>query len=137
GATGIVQCLDLDSGNQIWRQDLLQLAGWSQRRSEEEITWGRAGSPLLIGDLCVVPFGGPDSDDPWDGAVDEPGQRQGRSLIALDKSDGTVRWTAGDDQISFASPMLMKLAGTEQIVIVNERSVTGHAIDDGRELWRT
>ncbi len=137
GATGIVQCLDLASGKPIWRQDLLQLAGWSQRRSEEEITWGRAGSPLLVGDLCVVPFGGPDSDDHWDGSTDEPGQRQGRSLIALDKSDGSVRWTAGDDQISFASPMLMNLAGTEQIVIVNERSVTGHAIEDGRELWRT
>src|SRR5690606_11610954 len=117
--------------------ELLQLAGWSQRRSEDEITWGRAGSPLLVNELCVVPFGGPDRDDHWEAAAGESEQRRSRGLIALDKSDGSVRWTAGDDQISFASPMLMNLAGTEQIVIVNERSVTGHAIEDGRQLWRS
>lgn len=131
GATGIVLCLDLASGTEIWRQELLPLAGWSQRRSEGEVMWGRAGSPLLVDGLCVVPYGGPDDDD-----AAGPGERR-RGLIAFDQADGTVRWTAGDDQISFASPMLMKLAGTEQIVIVNERSVTGHAIEDGRQLWRS
>jgi outer membrane protein assembly factor BamB len=137
GATGIVLCLDLASGAEVWRQELLQLAGWSQRRSEDEITWGRAGSPLLVGELCVVPFGGPDDDETGKDSAGGAEQRRGRGLIAFDQADGTIRWTAGDDQISFASPMLMNLAGTEQIVIVNERSVTGHAIEDGRQLWRS
>ena len=136
GATGIVQCLDLASGDVIWRQELLPLAGWSQRRSEEEIMWGRAGSPLLVGELCVVPFGGPDDDDAWPESAGQSDQRRNRGLIAFDKADGTIRWTGGAEQISFASPMLMNLAGTEQIVIVNESSVTGHAVEDGRQLWR-
>jgi outer membrane protein assembly factor BamB len=137
GATGIVQCLDLVSGETIWRQDLLELAGWSQDESEAAINWGRAGSPLLVDQLCVVPFGAPDDYSKW---TLEDGMRaswQGRSLIALDVTDGSVRWTGGNDQISFASPMLMTLAGIDQIVIVNESSVSGHAIGDGRQLWST
>ncbi len=136
GATGMVLCLDLSNGQEIWRQDLLALAGWSQAQSEHEINWGRAGSPLLVDDLCVVPFGGPDGDTSWPASAGQLEEQRNRGLIAFDQSSGAIRWTAGDDQISFASPMLMNLAGTEQIVIVNERSVTGHAIDDGRQLWR-
>src|SRR5690606_23197442 len=100
GATGIVLCLDLASGAEIWRQELLQLAGWSQRRSEDEITWGRAGSPLLVNELCVVPFGGPDDDETGKDSAGGAEQRRGRGLIAFDQADGTIRWTAGDDQIS-------------------------------------
>ncbi len=136
GATGIVQCLDLASGGVIWRQELLELAGWSQVDSEKAINWGRAGSPLLIDQLCVLPYGGPDRREQ---AVEPQGDArpasQGRTLIALDRDDGSVHWTAGTDQISYASPMRMTLAGTDQIVSVNERSVSGHAIDDGRQLW--
>src|SRR5690606_20196163 len=35
GATGMVQCLDLASGEVLWRRDLLELAGWTQAESEE------------------------------------------------------------------------------------------------------
>lgn len=136
GATGIVQCLDLASGEVIWRQELLELAGWSQTQSEKEIAWGRAGSPLLVDQLCILPFGGPNKNGESNAVpADGTPVLKGRTLIALDRADGSVRWTAGADQISFASPMLMNLAGTDQIVSVNEKSVTGHAVDDGRQLW--
>ncbi|MCG8650705.1 MAG: PQQ-binding-like beta-propeller repeat protein, partial [Pirellulales bacterium] len=131
GATGKVWCLDLESGNVIWTVDLLKTAGWTQQESEELVTWGRAGSPLIVdpgGDgqrrLCVLPYGGPAAN-----------AQTGRSLIALDAEDGSVVWTAGEDQISFASPAQMTLAGVAQIVSVNERTVTGHRLDDGKVLW--
>ncbi|WP_146390260.1 outer membrane protein assembly factor BamB family protein [Allorhodopirellula solitaria] len=124
GATGMLWCLDLASGDVIWQVDLLELADWDQAESESAITWGRSGSPLLVDGLCVVPFGA-DSD------------RDGRSLVALSAEDGEVRWTAGDDQISYASPQLLTLAGQRQIVIVNEKTISGHAIDSGAQLWQT
>ncbi|MGV3486269.1 MAG: PQQ-binding-like beta-propeller repeat protein [Planctomycetaceae bacterium] len=129
GATGIVQCLRLDSGELVWKQDLLSLGGWSQSESEAAVTWGRATSPLLADRWCIVPFGRP---------LDREASSEtlgGRSLIAFDAASGEVAWTAGDDQISYASPVQMTLGSQPQIVSVNEATVTGHRIVDGKVLW--
>ena len=125
GATGTVWCVDMESGEVVWSVDLLALAGWDQVGSEEMISWGRAASPLVIdGTICVVPFGGPSANS-----------ETGRSLVALNAVSGEVLWTAGEDQISYASPALLNLGGKRQIVSVNERTITGHEIDDGSVLW--
>ncbi len=129
GATGIVQCLKLATGEQVWKQNLLELAGWSQNESEASITWGRAASPLVVNSFCVIPFG-----RPLETAASSD-LLAGRSLIALDAASGEVKWTTGEDQISYASPVLMTLAGLPQIVSVNETTVTGHFIEDGALLW--
>lgn len=125
GATGILRCNDLQTGEVIWSVDLIAKAGWDQATSEAAVTWGRAGSPLIVDDLCVVPFGGPDSI-----------AKGGRSLIALNVGDGSMAWTNGASQISYASPVLMMLDGQQQIVSVNEADVTGHAVGDGSVLWK-
>ncbi len=131
GATARVWCLDLETGEPIWTVDLVDLAGWTKELSEAAIAWGRAGSPLLVdggptGDqsLCVLPYGGPANN-----------AATGRTLIALDAESGEVVWTAGKSQISFASPMVMTLADTRQIVSVNEGTISAHALSDGKELW--
>ena len=144
GGTGQVRCFTLAGGEPVWEHDLLELAGWDQSESESAIPWGRAGSPLIVDGLCVLPFGGPfpfASPDPpqSSGLSEESGLSEkpagGRSLIAFDAETGEVVWTAGDDQISYASAMLMTLAGQRQLVIVNEGTVTGHRIDTGETLW--
>ncbi|QDT05286.1 outer membrane biogenesis protein BamB [Rubripirellula lacrimiformis] len=132
--TGWVWCTDLESGKVIWTVDLLEIAGWDQLQSEALITWGRAGSPLIVDGMCVLPLGGP-AVDSAPAAGSEPSVSAKRSLIALDAETGDIIWRAGDGQISYASPTLMTLAGQRQIVSVNEATVTGHAIDDGRVLW--
>ncbi len=124
GATGMLWCIDLNSGEVLWKVDLLDLAGWNQTESEAAITWGRSASPLLVDGLCVVPLGG-----------DELAPE--RSLVALDAFSGEVRWKVGPDQISYASPQFLTLAGQPQIVIVNESTISGHAIDSGAQLWQT
>ncbi len=131
GATGKLWCIDIKSGEEVWSDDLLKLAGWNQAQSETAIAWGRAASPLLVDGLCVVPFGGPS--DPAIPSSDLA--KAGRGLIAFDAASGEIRWSAGDDQISYASPMLLTLAGQRQIVIVNESTVSGHRIEDGKSLW--
>lgn len=123
-AEGLVWCLDLATGETHWSVDLLELAGWTQEESEAAISWGRAGSPLIVDGLCVLPYGGPDVN-----------AATGRSLIALKAETGEVHWTAGKDQISYASPGLFTLAGQRQLVSVNETTVTGHRVEDGSVLW--
>ncbi len=57
------------------------------------------------------------------------------SLIAYDKKTGEMRWKGGDQQASYASPALGTLCGMRQIVIVNEKTVSGHRPDDGSVIW--
>lgn len=124
GATGVVCCLDGRDGSLLWRVDLLEVAGIDQATSEASVVWGRAGSPLLVDDLVVVPLGG---DAQSSGGV--------RSLIALDAATGATRWIGGEHQISYASPVLATIAGVRQILTVDEGFVAGHAPEDGRVLW--
>lgn len=126
-ATGIVVCLDGDQGRLLWRIDLLQRGGLDQATSESAVTWGRAGSPLIVDDQVVVPFGGhADADDPASPIA---------SLIALDAATGEELWVAGQEQITYASPILTTLSGTRQIVAVNEGSMSGFQPEDGQALW--
>lgn len=120
-ATGQLVCLELASGDKVWEIDLFKISGWDQKAAEQAVAWGRSGSPLVIKDMLVVPLGGPTDKD--------------RSLIAVATRDGKTLWRAGADQISYSSPTLATLLGVEHIIIVNESSVTGHAIDDGQVLW--
>jgi outer membrane protein assembly factor BamB len=123
-STGLVAALGLADGQKVWLVDLLELLKISQAEAEAGVTWGRSGSPLVVGDRIVVPLGG------------GPSAEHAQSLIALDRATGAEQWRSGDDQISYASPTLMSLGGQEQIVSVNEASVSGHRIDSGELLWR-
>nr|WP_236624144.1 PQQ-binding-like beta-propeller repeat protein [Rhodopirellula baltica] len=124
GATGTVWCLQLTDGEALWKRDLIEITGWTIEESEQAISWGRSGSPLIVDNLCVLPLGGPAS------ASDE-----GRSLIALDAATGETVWRSGDQQISYASAMIMTLGGKRQIVSVNEADITGNDIESGKILW--
>ena len=124
-ALGIVSCVELETGKLIWQQDLLKLAGIDQETSEKAILWGRSGSPLVFDNSVVVPFGG---------KADAPSLK---SLIAFELATGKEIWSGGDQQISYASPVLLTLCGVQQIVGVNEGSVTGHDPKNGNVLWST
>lgn len=124
-ATGFVWCVDLATGQEHWTVDLLEIAGWTQLDSEVVAPWGRAASPLVVDGLCIIPLGAPESHS----------EASNRSLIAFDADDGNEKWRAGTGQISYASPMLMTLAETRQVVSVNEKTVTGHHVGTGSQLW--
>lgn len=123
-ATGWVVCAELATGKIHWDIDLVAAAGWDLDASHALIPWGRSGSPLVWQDQVVVPFGGPASL-----------AESGRSLIALDLATGETRWTSGPDQISYASPVLRSFDGVDQVVSVNEATVSGHQVGTGDLLW--
>lgn len=121
GATGKLRCLDGSNGQTLWVKDLYREMGISPDEEARTINWGRAGSPLIVDDMVIVPAGGP------------PGKTV--SLVAYHRLTGEEIWRGGERQISYASPALATLAGVRQIVIVNEDFLSGHAVDTGAELW--
>lgn len=119
GGTGILRCLHLSNGELAWKHELRQEFGISDQQELQQVMWGRANSPLIYGELCIVPAGG----------------KPPVSLVAFDKQTGEQKWTGGGNQISYASPAVLTLCGKEQIVSVNESNITAHDPETGNELW--
>jgi len=121
GGTGIVNCLDARTGRVLWRHDTVAETG------ADVVTWGKSGSPLVVDDLVIVSVG----------AANDPAAREGfdASLVAYDLETGELRWSAGNRQASYASPVLATFGGERQIIVLNESWVTAHRVNDGRVLW--
>ena len=113
GATGLLNCLERQTGRFIWGRNIAEEAG---TRPPE---WGYSGSPLVIHNTVVVSAGG----------------RSGRSLLAYHAETGEPAWSAGNDRAGYSSPFATELAGQPQILIFNATQITAHATDDGRVLW--
>lgn len=113
GASGILNCLDLEDGRRIWVRNVL--ADHAVGRPD----WGMASSPLVTGDVVIVQLG-----------------KRGTSLVAYDRITGNLAWAAGDDRGTYTSPTLAKVAGREQVLIVNHNTVVGHDPQTGEVLWR-
>jgi outer membrane protein assembly factor BamB len=122
GAAGILRCLDGANGKTIWQRDFFAEIGMTQSEAERAVAWGRANSPLVVDDKLIVAVGG-------------PSEGQSVNVAALDLETGETIWEGSDQQISYASPITGDLLGTEQIVVTNERSVSGHDLQSGEELW--
>jgi outer membrane protein assembly factor BamB len=122
GATGRLCCLDGATGRCLWEKDLLEEFGVTPEEELAAVAWGRAASPLVVGQRVIVPAGG---------------MREGHpvSLAAFDARDGHLVWQGGQRQISYSSPALATLAGIEQVLIVNEDTASGHDPRTGRVLW--
>ncbi len=113
GATGILNCLALDSGKLLW-----------QRRMAEEAPgclpeWGYAGSPLVHEGKVII----------------SSGQGDGKSLRAYQIADGAPVWQGGSHAAGYASPMLCTLAGVPQVIAFNLRFITAHNPSNGQVLW--
>jgi outer membrane protein assembly factor BamB len=107
GATGVLRCLNGADGKLIWKDDLLVRYGLTQLEAEKIVMWGRAGSPLIVDNMVVVPAGGP--------------LGKAKSLIAYDAESGKVIWEGGDRQISYSSP-----------IVANNRDVREFRLQDAR-----
>lgn len=114
GATGILDCLRLTTGELLWSKDIVAENG------AELPEWGKACSPLIVDDLVVVSAGG----------------RNNNSLVAYRQDSGERVWSGGSDFSAYSSPSLGNLAGVRQILIVNEDTITGHDAANGDVLWQ-
>jgi outer membrane protein assembly factor BamB len=113
GGTGLLNVLDLRTGDAIWSRNILEDNG------AQAPSYGVSSSPLVLDDAVVVQAGGPD----------------GRSLVAYDRERGERLWSGGVDPASYSSPVLARLVDREMILMLTAARVVGHDASDGRLLW--
>ncbi len=113
GAAGDFYCLDAGNGDILWNRNILSDA------KAANLTWGMAAAALIVDDFVVV----------------LPGGRSGKSVVAYDRRDGNIRWTAQDDKQGYTSPQVATLAGRRQLVIVSGARIFGANIANGSLLW--
>lgn len=127
GATGLVNCLDARTGDEVWSRDTLAESGAVLP------VWGKSGSPLVVGNLVVVSVGVSTVEKP--AAAGHKLKKRKTSLCAYDLKSGRQRWCAGTRQASYASPVAATFNGEQQIICLNEGYVTAHRVKNGEVLW--
>lgn len=124
GATGIVNCLDARTGAAVWTHNL------PEEYDIAPLYWANSGSPLVVPTANIVVInGGSNSDESLD-------EQERHSILAFDRDNGDLVWQAGPPTTSYASPVYAEIAGTPQVVQVNEATVGGYSVNDGAELWQ-
>ncbi len=113
GALGELRCLDARTGALVWRRNILA------DNDAPNLSWGVAGSPLIVDDKVIV----------------LPGGSRGRSVVAYRRTTGEPVWKSLDDRQAYTSPMLVTLAGARQILLVSATRAVGLTVDQGRLLW--
>lgn len=113
GPRGNLLAVDLTSGAVRWQRRLTDDGAAAPY-------YGFTTSPLVAGELLVV----------------ESGDENGGAITAVDRRNGATRWRHGDDSVSYESPILVDLAGRQQLVAATRGRLFGLEPATGRELWR-
>ena len=112
-SSGDLVAVRATDGDVVWKLDLRESFGAKPPQ------WGLSGSPLIEGDLLIV----------------NPGGDEGRSILALDKKTGKLRWSARDDRAGYAAPIAMTLAGVRQVLVFVGDKIVSLDPEDGRTHW--
>jgi outer membrane protein assembly factor BamB len=106
GKSGVL-AFDLE-GKQLWQTSV----------GSRTHNWGTGTSPVLYKDLVIV------------NASVEDG-----SLVALNKSDGKIAWTARGISSSWNTPLLVEVAGRHELVVSAHSRIRAFDPQTGKELW--
>ncbi len=110
GVSGVLSCLDADSGRLLWR-----------KQSREAPPYGGPASPLVTDGLCLVHTGCGGKDD---------------GLTAFDAMTGEVRWRMSDgSRPGSGSPIVADLAGERHMVLFTSWNLRGVSLATGKTLW--
>ncbi len=101
GAEGMLHCLAVEDGKQIWKVDTMAQFGVVQN------FFGVGSTPVVFGDVLIVQVGGTTPES----RQDPLGQlaASGTAIVAFDKQTGQVKYQLGDDLASYSSPTLAKI----------------------------
>ncbi len=114
GVTGVVTAWDAATGRQLWQKD------FSKTVDSSKLFCGTAASPILAHGLVVVQVGS---------------DIHGGQIVGLDPATGVAKWTWTGPGPGYASPILIDIAGTSQLVTMTNTSMVGVNARTGAALW--
>lgn len=109
GSTGILNCLDFETGKSIWAINIFK------DNNATPPLFGVSVSPLIVDDLVIVDGGGP---------------------IAYYKNSGQKAWVGHRINSGYSSPFLTTLFDIPQVVLFDDALVTSHEPTSGKLLWK-
>jgi outer membrane protein assembly factor BamB len=112
GASGDLAALDAATGKVFWKLNVLDKFGGSN------IPWGLSESPLVLSDRIIVSPGG-----------------RGASIVALNKTDGSVIWKSLNDEPGYSSAVLHEAGGVREAVYFTAERAIGVDVQTGKLLW--
>jgi outer membrane protein assembly factor BamB len=111
GVGGVLSCLQATDGKLVWRKDPFP---------KVVPQFFTATSPIIVDGMAIAYLGG----------------RGKGAIIAFDLASGDEKWRWGDEGPGYASPVVLTVDGTKQIVTLSEKSVVGVGLSDGKLLWQ-
>ncbi|HEX7332396.1 MAG TPA: PQQ-binding-like beta-propeller repeat protein [Pyrinomonadaceae bacterium] len=114
GVTGVLNAWDTASGKLLWTRD------FSKAIDTSKMFCGTAASPLLVDGRLVVQVGS---------------DIHGGQTLALNPATGATEWEWRGLGPGYASPVVIEVGGTKQIVTMTEGSIVGLEGKTGKELW--
>lgn len=112
GGKGRLVSARADDGAVVWQVELTERFGVTVPR------FGFSGSALVVGDALLV----------------EVGDGETAGLALLDRATGETRSRLMDGSAGYSSPMIARLAGREQILMIRGNKLLGFDAD-GSVLW--
>jgi len=114
GVTGVLNAWDTATGKQLWTRD------FSKAIDTSKLFCGTAASPLLVDGRLVIQVGS---------------DIHGGQILALNPATGATEWEWHGLGPGYASPVMVEVGGTKQIVTMTEGSIVGVDGKTGKELW--
>jgi outer membrane protein assembly factor BamB len=118
GTNKQLHAFDKRTGKVLWSHDLVKEFNAPTLLIRPVVKAGYGCSPLAYQDTIICSVGGP-----------------GQSVMAFWQSDGAVAWKNGDFLTSEAAPILIELAGKQQLVVFGGETVQGMDPSSGKVLW--
>jgi outer membrane protein assembly factor BamB len=114
GISGLLSAHEANTGKLKWRRE------FSKEYPKTSPMFGTAMSPLVDSGLLIAHVGGPDKG----------------ALTAFDAQTGATKWSNEMDGPGYASPIIVTLAGTRQIVTFMQKDLVGVDFANGKLLWK-
>lgn len=111
GVGGVLSCLDAATGKVVWREDPF---------SKVVPKFFTSMSPIIVDGMAIAHLGGEGNG----------------AMIAYELTSSNEKWRWSEEGPGYASPVLLTVESTKQIVALTENSIVGISTTDGKLLWK-